>query len=108
MNITTVIIGGKKDDRYSTQWESTVDEYGNSFFKNDSIRQKIRVGKSITPVLDGEKEITERKYRESVYTSNSGTFVSNNYKNMHLVLMNYHSKNKNETAIKLIHRINIM
>ena len=95
MYLSTALLGGCPIKDFTVNWELSNDEYGNTFIKNDSIRQKIRLGKSVEPAF-GEIEVdpTNLDIAQSIYACNTNTFVSNNYKNMHLVLMNFNSKSK--------------
>lgn len=95
MFLSTALLGRYPNKDFTVNWELSNDEYGNTFIKNDSIRQKIRLGKSVEPAF-GEIDVdpTNLDIPQSIYTCNTNTFVSNNYKNMHLVLMNFNSKSK--------------
>lgn len=94
MFLSTITFGdfSEKNAPSPKEWRINGDDYGNSYYVNDAIRQKIRLGSSINAELDPVSPSIETD--ASVYKGNEKTFVSNNYKNMHLVLMNYNTKNK--------------
>ena len=101
MYISTILLGDTSND-ISLDWTIEKDNYDNEFYSNESIRQRIRLGKNVEPDLT--KQDTASDY-DTCYVANSGSFVSNNYKNMHLVLMNYTGKNKNHSDDNLAYLI---
>ena len=69
MFLSTALLGTYPNKDFTVNWELSNDEYGNTFIKNDSIRQKIRLGKSVEPAF-GEIEIdpTNLDIPQSIYT----------------------------------------
>ena len=101
MYISTILLGDTSND-ISLDWTVEKDSYDNEFYVNESIRQRIRLGNNVEPDLTKEDTQSDS---DTCYVANSGSFVSNNYKNMHLVLMNYAGKNKNHTDDNLAYLI---
>lgn len=98
MKISTVLIG-RELNKNACEWGISTDDYGNSYLKNEAINQKIRIGKNVEPYL-GEVDTVMEIHNQSVYASTANTFVSNNYKNNHLALLNYHPKDKKASVDK--------
>lgn len=95
----SVIIGHTNVDN---NWKVDSDKYGNAFILNESIRQKIKIGKNVTDKLDLIDEVKSEltadlgasSYAASCYDIAEHTFISNNNKNMNLSLMNFVSKSE--------------
>ena len=88
-------------DKTINEWQITGDKYKNTFFSNADIRQKIRLGKNVNPLIQSvavtrmhgiETDANDVEVVE--YESPCSVFLSNNNKNMNLSLMNFWSKDK--------------
>lgn len=104
----SVIVGNQQ--KVGNEWEVRKDEYENSYVHNDSIRQRIRLGKNVPKHLnvdyscanviafhfdDEEATAADAQYADvKAYKVASKTFISNNNKNMNLALLNFYSKDK--------------
>ena len=84
------IILGDQNSSVTNDWSLTTDEYGNTFISNESIRQKIRLGKKVEEKLETLFSSSNMKG----YNITENTFLSNNNKNMNLSLMNFWSNDK--------------
>ena len=96
----SVVLG--EPEKITNEWSLVEDKYGNKFISNDSIRGKIRLGKSV-------EEKLERKFTGTLVASDNsdegdlGTecgyevaedvFLSNNNKNMNLTYLKYNPDN---------------
>ena len=83
----SVILGNQST--ISNDWSVEKDTYGNTFFRNDTIRQKIRVGEK---VLSENIKLVDQSSSINKYEMPERTFFSNNNKNMNISLMNFYSK----------------
>ena len=81
----SVVLGNQ--NLIENEWKIVEDNYNNSIITNESIRQKIRTGKNVEKKLDPAYSSASVK----AYDIASNTFVSNNYSNMNLTLMNFWS-----------------
>lgn len=104
------IILGNQQKGILNSWEVLKDEYDNSYVANDSIKQRLRLGKNVPKHLNvdyscanvaafkfGDEPETEMdtSYADvKAYKLPNKTFVSNNDKNMNLALLNFFSKEK--------------
>lgn len=88
------MILGNNIDGLNNDWNLTTDTYGNTFIVNDSIRQRIRLGKNVKKVLN---KICDSN-NIAAYTLPTSTFLSNNNKNMNLSLMNFWSQDNEVKA----------
>jgi len=82
------MILGDQNTGITNEWNMVTDSYGNAFISNESIRQRIRLGKNVKKVLD---KVYENNGVVGYNMANT-TFLSNNNKNMNLSLMNFWSK----------------
>lgn len=89
--LLSIILGDQKTG-VTNDWSLTTDSFDNTFISNESIRQRIRLGKKV-----------EKKLETAFSSSNmkgfhiaEKIFFSNNNKNMNLSLMNFWSKDKEE------------
>lgn len=89
--IYSVIIGDQS--AIKNDWSVETDQYKNIFFRNDDIRQKIRIG---SKVKKEEITLVASSSNFKAYETPKNTFFSNNYKNMNLYLLNFYSKNNEE------------
>ena len=74
----------------SSNWEVEKDSYGVSFLKNNTIRQRIRIGKNVKNTLEPIVEEDEA----STYNIGKNSFISNSYANMSLTLLNFYSEDE--------------
>ena len=102
----SVIIGNQS--KIFNNWEIKNDDYNHPLICNDSIRQRIRLGKNVPKNLELDyscanvkafkiEEETEEdsSYANAVAYKISGkNFISNNNKNMNLTLLNFYSKDE--------------
>lgn len=104
----SVIIGNQQ--KVANDWEVRKDEFEQSYIHNDSIRQRIRLGKNVPKHLtvdyscanvaafkfeDEPEEALDATYADvRAYKIANKTFISNNNKNMNLALINFYSKDK--------------
>ena len=98
--LLSVVLGNQS--LIKNEWEIVEDNYGNSIITNSSIRQKIRLGKNVEKKLDVAYSSSYAK----AYNIGTNTFVSNNYSNMNLSLMNFWTND--EEDLKLHSDDNIM
>lgn len=82
------MILGNDINGLNNEWNLTTDTYGITFIANESIRQRIRLGKNVKKVL---KKVCDEN-NIAAYTLPTSTFLSNNNKNMNLSLMNFWSQ----------------
>jgi hypothetical protein len=107
--ILSTILGNQKI--INNDWSIVTDDYGNKFIANDSIRQRIRLGKNVkdelTKVFSSANmagyeladvtSVDESKVGESSgYDCAKKIIFSNSNKNMNLSLINFWSKNKKD------------
>ena len=81
-----------RDSDLNNDWTLSKDNYGNEFFANESIHQRIRLGKNVEPTLKEVK--VDGNYKS--YQIPSSMFFSNNNKNMNLNIVNFWTKNAAE------------
>lgn len=82
------MILGDQSAGITNEWTLTTDSYDNTFISNESIRQRIRLGKKVK-----KKFANVYKTENAVcYEIAENTFLSNNNKNMNLSLMNFWSQ----------------
>ena len=84
----SVILG--EQNGIDNNWEVIEDNYGNTIIANNSIRQKIRLGKKV----DKKFEKVYSDGEANSYNIAENTFISNNYSNMNLSLMNFWHEDK--------------
>ena len=89
----STIIGNK--NLVSNEWKIVEDRYGNSIITNPNIKQNIRIGKNVSKDLD----MVYDRDNNVAYNIGTNTFISNNYSNMKLSLMNFWSSD--EEVMKL-------
>lgn len=89
----STIIGNR--DLVANEWTVVEDRYENSIITNPNIKQNIRIGKNVSKNLD----LVYRKDNVVAYNMGTSTFISNNYSNMKLSLMNFWSSD--EEVMKL-------
>jgi hypothetical protein len=84
--------------KVSNDWEIITDEYENVFIANDSIRQRIRLGKKVADTLNKVYSSANTAGYEMIsgYEIAQNIVFSNNNKNMNLSLLGFWSKNRNE------------
>lgn len=76
------------DNSINNEWKLSTDAYNNTFIANESIRQRIRLGKNVKKTLE---KVCEAEH-VAAYKLPESTFLSNNNKNMNLSLMNFWSQ----------------
>ena len=77
--LLSILVGGVETD-VTNEWGLTTDSYGNTFMSNESIRQRIRLGKKVDTKFDKVYSSSNA----SCYDFAKNTFLSNNNKNVKL------------------------
>lgn len=79
-------------------WEVTKDDYGNKYYSNPVIRQRLKLGKNVKSILKNQYKVepftNEFASSAASYEICRGTMISNNNKNMTLSLMNFWNEDK--------------
>ena len=89
----SVILGNQ--GLITNDWELIEDKYKNTLITNNSIKQKIRLGKNVEKKL----ELAYSSANTKAYYLGTSTFISNNYSNMNLSLMNFWSQNEEDLEL---------
>ena len=102
--LSSVIVGSLGAE-VNNVWEITSDKNDGKYISNESIGQKIKLGKGVQPHLEKIKssanmavydinETQEEQQDETseIYSITQSTFLSNSNINMGLMLLNYYSK----------------
>ena len=90
------IIANKTHNGLDNHWKLIIDEYGNALLHCESIKQKIRLSKNVNTDFRNIYTYTENGLFECKgYSLPSKTFISNNYTNMNLHLLNYRASDLN-------------
>lgn len=88
------VIIGDGNSGLTNDWTLSNDSYDNTFISNESIRQRIRLGKKVNKKLDN----VYSDEKSAAYEIATNTFLSNNNKNMNLSLMNFWTQNPEVNA----------
>lgn len=97
--LTSVIIGGPEVG--VAQWQVSSDKYGNDYISNRDYNIRLRLGRNVDDKLDMAYQHENRGDRIFGYTYNIANNISigSNNKNLNLTLLNYYSKEDDESGI---------
>lgn len=93
--IYSILVGNQ--EKIKADFEFKKDDYGNLYFGNIDIRQRIRLNKKMT---EDQFSSFHSAAEQKCYHIPRLSFISNNNKNMNLSLLNFYSKDKKEMAEK--------
>ena len=98
MFLTSIIIGDN-EGKVDNNWGLSKDSYGNAFIKNESINQRIQLGYNVEDTLEMLACIEDI----GVYKITDKAYISNNYNNMNLTLINLWNKKKVNDKEKIVY-----
>lgn len=98
-----IMVGAKAQQNAQSKFDKIEDKWGNTYLSNQKIKQKMRLGKSLSSfeyTLSSEEEDGVLVFSNvKGYTTPDRVVFSNNYNNMNLSMMTFQSNNDTENFV---------